>query len=108
MFGVVLQTALDVRGDRDGLVLQLRSQPSMANSWGEGRVVITPDRLGSSGPLEQTVRDIVGRAGYPSAVTTRDRTSAGFEAFSQTALVYLNHSQNKRYAVLYIPPMSDR
>lgn len=103
-FGVILQTALDQLGDAPAAVLQLRAQPRLEAQVAEGRTFVTMDRLGTPGPLERDLLATVAAAGLDPVLTRRSREAAGFEAFSQTALLYLNHSMNKRYAVLFVPP----
>ena len=103
MFGAVIQTAIDTMGDAPELVLQLRSRPRLPQNNFDNFAVVTTDRLGDTDGFGLAVVAIVRGAGFEPKLANRDRQTAGFEAFSQTALLYLNHSQNKRYAVVYVP-----
>lgn len=102
-FGVVLQTMLDREGDSGALVLQLRSYPEDAPAIARGRVVITADRLGTLPGRTAELEALVRNAGFDPVLARRTREWAGFEAYPQTALLYLNHSLSKRFAVIYIP-----
>ncbi len=102
-FGIVVQTGIDRMGDASGLVLQLRSRPTFEDDWMPRHAVVTLDRLTEDAMVEAEVSAIVRAAGFAPAVARRSRETAGFEAFSQTALLYLNHWRNKRYAVVFVP-----
>lgn len=107
MFGVVLQTALDRVGDQPALVLQLRSRPDVDPGIADGRAIVTMDRLGTPGALAAEVLAVARAAGLDPVLARRTRDVAGFEAYPQTALLYLGHSQGKRYAVIYAPAADD-
>jgi len=103
VFGVVTQTTIDTLRNNPALVLQLRTRPRIESAVSPDRAVISTDRIGSGGTVGNVALDIVRAAGLSPVLADRDRQSAGFEAFSQTALMYLQHSQNKRYAVIFVP-----
>ena len=105
VFGTITQAAIDRLGNEPGLVLQLRSYPAddLAGLAG-GRVVVAPDRIGTDTGASGDALEILRRAGLDPVLAARTREWAGFEVFPQTALLYLNHSLNKRFAVLYVPP----
>ena len=102
-FGVVVQTAIDEMGHAPGLIVQLRSRPRLENDAFPNLAVVTMDRLGEDSAAATDVAAILRGAGYIPKLAGRDRQTAGFEAFSQTALLYLNHSLSKRYAVVFVP-----
>lgn len=106
IFGVVLQATLDTMGDSDALVLQLRSYPEDPAPVARGRAVITTDRLGTHGARTTELEAIVRAAGLDPVLAQRTREWAGFEAYPQTALLYLNHSLAKRFAVIYVAPQT--
>ncbi|QZD87051.1 poly-gamma-glutamate biosynthesis protein PgsC/CapC [Qipengyuania psychrotolerans] len=104
MFGTIAQTAIDQLGDRPALALQIRSYPAAdLAALAAGRVVVSTDRVASQSAESREIIGIVQDGGFDPVLAERSREWAGFEAFSQTALLYLNHSLNKRYAVLYVP-----
>lgn len=104
MFGTIAQTAIDQLGDRPALTLQIRSYPAAdLAALAAGRVVVSTDRVASQSAVSREIIGIVQDGGFDPVLAERSREWAGFEAFSQTALLYLNHSLNKRYAVLYVP-----
>lgn len=103
IFGVLLQSVLDRMGNREGLVLQLRSYPEDAPAIAGKRAVITTDWLGAHADRATELEELVRNAGLDPVLAQRTREWAGFEAYPQTALLYLNHSLAKRFAVIYIP-----
>ncbi|MDG6079408.1 hypothetical protein E3U23_09410 [Erythrobacter litoralis] len=102
VFGTVVQTALDSLEDRPAGIFQLRSRP-FGLAWMQDRTVVTLDRVGDTESWADEAIAVARKAGLSPIPAMRDRQSAGFEAFAQTTLVYLNHSANKRYAVLFVP-----
>ncbi|GAA4642213.1 hypothetical protein GCM10023115_04380 [Pontixanthobacter gangjinensis] len=104
-FGVINQTVIRQLEDRPALTLQIRPFPQRAGPLkGDPKVIIIPLHIGISAEERGRLRQYAFNAGFSSAFAERSKAFAGYEAFPLTALRYLNHSQNKRAAVLMINP----
>lgn len=104
-FGVVNQSVIRELGDRPALTLQIRPFPQRGiRLEGGPELIIMPRRIGIPNAEREKLLQYARDAGFVATIADRSKLFAGYEAFPLAALRYLNHSQNKRVAVVMINP----